>query len=138
MIACTLTAPTHSKYIFPLPHNSPLTFKSFNTLSATRKASIPAGMPQYALSRISHHPVNLLCPSPRPQIVGKSERTHVACNKASLISTSLAPFLTAPLTCVANSVDLPNAVSITRFRRLRVLRSRPGRVQIVDHAASCF
>lgn len=63
-------------------------------------------------------------------------RTYLACNKASRISTSVAPFLTAPLTCVPSSIHLLKAVSITRFKRLRSLRLSPGRVQIVPHALS--
>lgn len=62
--------------------------------------------------------------------------THLACSKASRISTSLQPFLTAPLTCVPSSTHFPRAVSMTRFRRLRVLSSRPGRVQMVPQADS--
>ena len=62
--------------------------------------------------------------------------TNVACNKASLISNSLTPFLTAPRTCVPSSVHLPSAVSMPRFRMLRVLSSSPGRVHTVPQAAS--
>jgi len=68
----------------------------------------------------------------------KTNKTHLACSRASLISTSLTPFRTAPLTCVPSSVHLPNAVSMTRFRRLRSRRLRPGRVQIVPQALSCY
>jgi hypothetical protein len=62
--------------------------------------------------------------------------THLACNKLSLISTSVAPFLTAPLTCVPSSTHFPNAVNITRFKRLLSLNDNPGRVQIVPQALS--
>ena len=62
--------------------------------------------------------------------------TYLACNKDSRISTSLHPFLIAPLTWVPSSIHFPNAVNITRFNRLLVLSSRPGRVQIVPQADS--
>jgi hypothetical protein len=58
------------------------------------------------------------------------------CNNASLISTSLSPFLNAPLTCTPSSVLLFSAHSIPRFNKLRCLRSRPGRVQIQPHPTS--
>jgi hypothetical protein len=66
----------------------------------------------------------------------KKVQIHLACNKASRISTSVQPFLTAPLTCVPSSIHFPNAVNMTRLRRLLVLSSNPGRVQIVPHAIS--
>jgi hypothetical protein len=105
---------------------------SFNTLSATLKASMPAGIPQYALfSKISV----LFC-FPTHRFNSRERGTHEACNKASRISTSVAPFLTAPLTCVPNSIHFPNAVNITKFSRLLSLRLNPGRVQIVPQALS--
>src|SRR3569833_975616 len=53
-----------------------------------------------------------------------------ACSSASWISSSVAPLVTAPRTWTASSCIRFSAVSMAMFRRLRVLRSRPGRVQI--------
>lgn len=64
------------------------------------------------------------------------KKAHLACNNASRISTSLAPFLTAPLTCVPSSIHFPSAVSITRLSRLLSRSESPGRVQIVAQADS--
>jgi hypothetical protein len=132
------------------PHslfNSPLLSISPKTLSATLNASSPAGIPQYALKN-RHKLVlsliflvsflNLLLSFISTQYTNTEGkyRTYVACNKLSLISTSVAPFLTAPRTCVPNSVHLFSAVNITRLSSDLVFKSRPGRVQIVPHAAS--
>lgn len=144
---------------------SPLASISFNTRSATLNASNPAGMPQYALYHKLAYPslprnsTNPLVPPianpppfhllPHPQTTPSNKHpkktrrrirrsTNLACKSASLISNSLAPFLTAPLTCVPNSTHLPSAVNMTRFSRLRVLSSRPGLVQMVPHADSCL
>lgn len=107
-----------------LLYNSPLNFMSAKTLSATLKASIPAGTPQYDLC--------LLASFSRLEAA-----TDAACSKVSRISTSLAPLRIAPRTCVPSSVHLFRAVSIDRLSRLRVLSSRPGRVQMVPQADSC-
>lgn len=93
---------------------------------------IPVSFPTFyqIQAKRDSHPISI------PRSRNQKPRTHLACNNASLISTSVHPFLTAPLTCVPNSTHFPSAVSMTRFSRLLVLSSSPGRVHIVPHAIS--
>lgn len=54
----------------------------------------------------------------------------------SLISTSLAPLLSAPRVCTASSGLRFSAQSMARLSSERVLRFKPGRVQILPQHAS--
>ena len=58
----------------------------------------------------------------------------MACNSAALISSTVTPLFSAPLTCNLISGARFSAVSIARFSRLRVLRSSVGSPQAQPQA----
>src|SRR3954470_13759825 len=58
----------------------------------------------------------------------------VACNSVALISSTVTPLVSAPLTCSLISGARFSAVSIARFSRLRVLRSSVGSPQAQPQA----